>query len=393
MSSSNEPMKPPLNATNSWVIRRARDLIGYDNYDIEQWLDNVTDDDINENNANDTGKSPVYPETSSGTDLGEPEDYDLDRRAISEKTIVETLEAVAAEMEASHHDDESYNSASFVTSAEHSCDIDEIASHSSSSLSHRYQYLPSDSLENQSLIGHCQGTNSGSTIGSGTRNADSDDSTPSRLASDTDTISGVEPESERSRRLVRLRSSSNTLSSPMSPSRSKPRSQFLTVPRPAHLTAKPRHSRPSRQGSRGYIRPHTYADAFAHRPEIERCPSPMPHVRLPAPPNPSSSTCTPLSSHPIPASMSGHISSPQSLTPSRPRLRLSRNREGETPALETVRPLPQQAGRLLVPQTPRTHFVASPFADPNGCVGHEIPALIVEEDEEEEEGERRRRSN
>ncbi|KAI1422844.1 hypothetical protein F5Y12DRAFT_581147 [Xylaria sp. FL1777] len=222
MSLSTKPIKPPLHATNSWVISHARDLIDYDGYGgFEQWLDR-TDSNVSENTEGDAGKSACL-QICSSSDLratshpaGVLEDYDPDCSLLSQKTIVETLETVAAEMEASYQPDNPPS--------------------------------PVHTL-----------------------------STPSLPMLDTKMTSGLESESERSRYLVCFCSGSNTLSSSMSLLKSK--SQFLTVPEPAH-TAQTRHSRQSQQGSGRYTYSHVYTDAFAHTPEIERCPSSMPSTRI-----------------------------------------------------------------------------------------------------------------
>ncbi|KAH8161805.1 hypothetical protein CIB48_g6441 [Xylaria polymorpha] len=150
------PMKPPLNATNSWVIRRARELIGYERYGaVEQWLDDVDDDGENDNyrisnhgnnHGNSPSKSPHYDHRSSrpGHPAGELEEYDPDCPLFSQKTIVEVLEAAATETEAGHDS---------ADDAEH---WDTVSSLSLASC--RYGYLPSVSLEGEPLLDDYENT-------------------------------------------------------------------------------------------------------------------------------------------------------------------------------------------------------------------------------------------
>lgn len=129
------PGRPPVNATNSWVIRHARDLIGYDNYMIEEWLDGATTtDDADDDNDDDddheitmegegsssgssssTGKSfsnPITDKRGMSDDdpsssswavgdhpAGDVEDYDPDCVVFSPETLIEALEEAAAGME------------------------------------------------------------------------------------------------------------------------------------------------------------------------------------------------------------------------------------------------------------------------------------------------------
>ncbi|KAI1270971.1 hypothetical protein F5Y07DRAFT_45688 [Xylaria sp. FL0933] len=63
MSESTQPMRPPMNATNSWVITRARGLIGYDEHDKIEWRHCDVIDDVDENES-DAGK-PKSPSCST----------------------------------------------------------------------------------------------------------------------------------------------------------------------------------------------------------------------------------------------------------------------------------------------------------------------------------------
>ncbi|KAI0857125.1 hypothetical protein F4860DRAFT_367899 [Xylaria cubensis] len=151
------PIKP-LNATNSWVTQRARELIGSDASAIEQWLNDVTEDEDNENtnnknnnnkcrHGNNANKSLTdnYRLTKCGHPAGNLEDYDPDYTLLSPKTIMRVLEA-AAEIEAGDND-------GVVSVPEHRDDV----SSSLSLVSSRYGgYLPSDSLEEEPLLDQCR---------------------------------------------------------------------------------------------------------------------------------------------------------------------------------------------------------------------------------------------
>ncbi|TRX91164.1 hypothetical protein FHL15_007952 [Xylaria flabelliformis] len=152
------PIKP-LNATNSWVIQRARELISSDASAIEQWLNDVTKDEDNdntkkdknnnnknrhENNAN-TSLTGNHGSTKCGHPAGNLEDYDPDYTLLSLKTIMRVLEA-AAKMEDGDND-------GVVSVPEHR---DDVSSSSSLASSGYGGYLPSDSLEEEPLLDQCR---------------------------------------------------------------------------------------------------------------------------------------------------------------------------------------------------------------------------------------------
>ncbi|KAI0481857.1 hypothetical protein F4859DRAFT_512993 [Xylaria cf. heliscus] len=238
------------------VIRRARELIGYDGYGtVEQWLD-VADENENEsenenkNNTNEnkhgnnTSKSPDHHHGPSrpGHPAGELEDYDPDRPLFSQKTIVDVLEAAAAEMEAGRDD----------ASPASSC----------------YRYLTSDSLGGEPLL----------------------DNQYQFQGLDVNPPSAIIDEK------------SSTPSPPLSTSNSNSNSELLTVPLPAHTApararagkyTPPPHPHPdphphplpqptpdtqSQSQSNNYF----FAQPYLHL-EIERGASPMPRFRGQAP--------------------------------------------------------------------------------------------------------------
>ncbi|KAI1739765.1 hypothetical protein F4680DRAFT_134886 [Xylaria scruposa] len=149
------PFKP-LNATNSWVIQRARELISSDAYAIEQCLNDVTEDDDNGDNSNNhenrhgqkANSSPTGDHVSIkyGHPAGELEDYDPDYTLLSPETIIRVLEA-AAEIEAGYSRD---NDGALLP-PEYRDDVS-----SSSIVSSGYRYLPSDSIEEEPLLDQYQ---------------------------------------------------------------------------------------------------------------------------------------------------------------------------------------------------------------------------------------------
>ncbi|KAI0452179.1 hypothetical protein F5B21DRAFT_351142 [Xylaria acuta] len=377
MSSPNKSaplMRPPLSATNSWVISRARELIGYDGYGtVEQWLDNVTNDSKNENNSfspgerkrgNHTSKSPDHEHGSSrrGHPAGELHDYDPDCTLFSQKTIAEVLEAAAAEIEARHCGEDG----GAVSPPGH-CDN---ASLPSSLASSCYGYLPSDSLEGEPLLGDFRSV----------RDADPRSTTDGKP----------------------------NASSPPSPSSN---SQFLTVPPPAHTAPARARARENTQYQAGKYhhphphphprpqpRPHTHSHShdyafvqpFPH-PEIERCASPMPrfHGESPYPVSPDSEVPPPTPA-PSVASVSSSTSSYHSAFEMQdiedvPRwLGLSVSDSGgrrggpaaaaAPSAAAVVGPVPRRRGKLpLVPRAGRG-FHVSRFAAGRG-LGSEVPSL------------------
>jgi hypothetical protein len=93
-SQSQKPLRPPISASNTWIIRNARELIGYyDRYGIEDWLDEVGD----------SGMSPQTPDTIHSTMRSHPagrlESYDPNNTILSLDTILD-MESTAAEIEA-----------------------------------------------------------------------------------------------------------------------------------------------------------------------------------------------------------------------------------------------------------------------------------------------------
>ncbi|KAI0441733.1 hypothetical protein F4803DRAFT_551864 [Xylaria telfairii] len=309
---STQLIKPPLNATNSWVIRHARDLIGYDGYGaVEQWLDDVNDVDNDSNNEsnfinkhennhensheNKLSKSPHHGHCSSrlGHAAGELKEYDPDCPLFSQKTIVEVINVAAVETEAE------YNGSN---------DADHWDTTSESSLaSYCYGYLPSDSLEGEPLLAD----------GQNTRDADPQSSTdgknhpkpgdgmacpvlftspgapPSPFPSTLDVAPAparenaheVDDEATLERTLARAHLSADKPPSP-------PSSPFLAVPPPAYTApARARRDPSSHAGQYPHPPPppspssldthgHNYffAQPYPHL-EIDRGASPMPRFR------------------------------------------------------------------------------------------------------------------
>lgn len=223
MPLSDEPdtsTRPPLNATNSWVINHARELIDYDKYDsIMQWLEDVPNDKDKflgiRNSQDDDTTSGKSSSSSSSSDseadddsslrgdhpAGEIEDYDQDHYIISQMSIIEKLEAAAAaierreyegDVEGDEDEDEdtdtntdtdtdtdtetcTFTSASFVTASERIASSSSSGSGSglpgyqtlsSDSGGSDYQSLAPGSLEGESLLEERQKTNLGSEVGS-----------------------------------------------------------------------------------------------------------------------------------------------------------------------------------------------------------------------------------
>ncbi|KAI0390172.1 hypothetical protein F5Y17DRAFT_462022 [Xylariaceae sp. FL0594] len=90
--------RPPINASNTWIIHNARELIGYyDRFGIEDWLDEVEEG---------TGTFPSPPNsdmlccsTMPGHPVGKSKNYDAANRVLSLDTIM-NLELMATEIEA-----------------------------------------------------------------------------------------------------------------------------------------------------------------------------------------------------------------------------------------------------------------------------------------------------
>ncbi|RWA03227.1 hypothetical protein EKO27_g11879 [Xylaria grammica] len=171
-----DPMRLPVNATNSWIIRHARDLVDYDSYDVEKWLDGIDDnyDVVDEKYGGmNHGKFPDHDVEMMGVTAavarhpaGALDEYDPDHVAFSQLSIVERLEAMAVELESGYGGDNGTESSSFITSPEDLSDTDDSSSFSaSSSPSSYYSFLPSDSLEGDSLLSDRSSTNPGSTAG------------------------------------------------------------------------------------------------------------------------------------------------------------------------------------------------------------------------------------
>ncbi|KAI1754178.1 hypothetical protein F4782DRAFT_528620 [Xylaria castorea] len=344
MSSPNKsalPLKPPLNATNSWVVSRAREFIGYDAYGtVEQWLDDVTDDGENENDnnnngsrsGNNTSKSPTGDHGSSrrGHPAGELEDYDPDCTLFSQKTIIEVLEAAAAEMEAGHSSD----SDGAVQPPERWDNA-----YSSSLASSCYGYLPSDSLEGEPLLDvqlqDLRDTNP-RPMTDEKSNTESDGmmdspisflgpgALPLPLSSSSTSCTTVASLDTRSEKevltgLTPTRNFPRAHSTVSPPSSSDSKSQFLIVPLPTHTTAPSRararawQNIPNQAGKYPLSHPrsrpdtpnhkYTFVKLFPH-PEIERCASPMPRFRGESPYPVSPDSELPPTSSPSVASIS-----------------------------------------------------------------------------------------
>jgi len=93
-SQSQKLVRPPVNASNTWIIRNARELIGYyDRYGIEDWLDEVVDTGISPQNLD------TIHSTMRGHPAGRPESYDPNSEVLSLDTV-QNLESIAAEIEA-----------------------------------------------------------------------------------------------------------------------------------------------------------------------------------------------------------------------------------------------------------------------------------------------------
>ncbi|KAJ2990054.1 hypothetical protein NUW58_g3149 [Xylaria curta] len=341
-------MKPPLNATNSWVISHARELIEYDRYQIEQWLDEVIDDGDDDeqaksNTQNHTDKPADHSLSNCGHPAGELRDYDPDCIAFSLNDIVENLENAASETEARDPGDGTF--------------LDGLGTSSSAYSTFCYQYDGLDSLEGEPLLDSYRNDLRSTT--SGTSNRGPNDMTYSPV-SDVHLFS---PSSSLDAKLVpRLEigwdihtekevwnitlthSTSKELSFSSKPSPSTSQTQFLTLAPASHML-KARCDR----SPYTYTRPSTVT-----LPSVERCTSPVPSVRG-----------------------SYHISPFPDLSPTskRPGLRVSKS--GITLAApEVIRPVPQQAERLIVPCLSRNYFQTSPFQDQ--WLVDDIPVLTCE---------------
>ncbi|KAI0548086.1 hypothetical protein F4679DRAFT_596989 [Xylaria curta] len=139
--SSPEKFPLPFKPTNSWIIQRARELVSSDVYaDIEQWLNNGDDGEDDNDDRHGDNATGDYRSIKCDHPAGEKEDYDPDYTLLSSEMIIRVIEA-AAEMEAGYDGDND--------APEHRDDV----SSSSSLVSSGYGYLPSDSLEEETLLG------------------------------------------------------------------------------------------------------------------------------------------------------------------------------------------------------------------------------------------------
>ncbi|KAI1362763.1 hypothetical protein F5Y08DRAFT_341285 [Xylaria arbuscula] len=310
MSSPNKPITPPLHATNSWIITRARAMIDYDSYgSIEDWLENVEDDDDDTIKSLDT----VHP-------AGEIEDYDQDHQVLTPMSVVERLEVAAAKLEALHHG----------ADEEHESDCEDVLS-MPSSLSFRsggYGHLPSDSLENEPLV------------------CDRRDANP-------ETAVGAEK--------ILVPSSQTTSDNSAS-------SQVLAVPPRAYTARERQGKKANRQRRKRFTIPrlNSYSDMdnLNEGLSIERGLSPIPRIRRWTSSRRRSSSRAssasissrripeqdPVSSEIVSTSEAASTQNTSSQSPTQSnslRLRISKCRQ--TPSPEILSPVPQRAGQLLVP--------------------------------------------
>ncbi|KAI0802223.1 hypothetical protein GGR55DRAFT_457105 [Xylaria sp. FL0064] len=423
MSASTQPMRPPVNATNSWVITRARGLIGYEEHDKIEWRSCDVIDDVEEN-ENDAGK-PKSPSCSTKCEnipspaaqprAGMSEDereaqwqklvadaqktYEARKAAVKEKTQSSppsTLDIIKAPIPFSV-----VSESALSILEEKSAAVDE--SENSPPSSQNDAKSPTPIQETQTV-------------------------SPPVL--EEKIITDIEATLKRLRDLAFRRrrrnppSNTNELSvSPATSSHSQPRSihrsisQFLTVPPKAYTKkqrAKSQSRSPSpqpRSSSLGQCSPRPQEDTGSARSrsssnderlrkglDIERCPSTMPTVRSRPPPTvaiipPTPTPTPPPAPAPTPAPALALIpgltrciiglSSTNSTTP--PRLLLSQDGSGDVPISEVVRPRPQRAGLLRVPSHPSTHLAESPFVGAREFLGERIPEVIVERDEGDED--------
>ncbi|KAI0874333.1 hypothetical protein GGS24DRAFT_516682 [Hypoxylon argillaceum] len=393
-SSSNEPLLPaeaPLYATNSWVISRSRALINYDKYDaVAQWLDEVTDE---EGEKIDAGKAlsrsergPDQVRVLCGHAAGELEDYDSDCCILSPNTIVERLEAVAAEMEARHHEDNNDDSHEY---------RDDDSSSSSSLLSYYYS-LASGSLETESILIGYKDPNFIKEANSGTMtNGNLDQATtnpilgrnrplPSTLDSGAMPGKGMKANPSRStdESLNKVSPTQNGVRSNVTskpPKRSKlstllkapkTKTPFLTAPQPQHGKSS-REAKPSG----AFVYPFTYGYPAAY-PEIERGPSPLPRVRTPrlgTPFPPSSSVAQQMDASSSGASpestkLSGGTSPARPSTPPTQDPVSGHMQPAAAPEteMEILAPVPRRVGRLFAPRPSWARFWASSFGRGRG---------------------------
>ncbi|KAF2963348.1 hypothetical protein GQX73_g10226 [Xylaria multiplex] len=334
-----EPMRPPFSASNSWVISRARGLIGYDTYRVEKWLSEIENGDAVENDGDHSEMD--YPHHHPA---GELEDYDPDCVPISRMSIIEKLEAIAEKMEAESHDDED-------DEPEPSRKRWRGISFWPSSSAARYNPLPSNPPEEgKPLMSDSQDANSEPTTGPETPYPNSD----YRYPYFTSLMSPKFWAPKRARP-----------STPAAIPSKKPHSQFLSVPNSVCGTR-----RSGTNWERNYANLDTVSELRAHAAETRRCPSPFPSVRLPS----TSSQMSPLFPPIADSEEEDSDYAAETL-----RVHVSADVGGaRTPLPEIVRPGLQRAGRLVVPPA---QFVASPFVPRR--VG-EAPLVVLEEQEEEE---------
>ena len=306
-------------------------MIDYDSYGaIEDWLDNVEDDDT------------LNPLNTSHP-IGELKDYDPDHQVLTPISVVERLEAAAAKLEALHGEQES--------------DCKDALSLSSLSFRSSYGYLPSDSLENEPLVSEPHTTNPESAVGTETAPAPSsqvtsDDSTSQYLTVPPPAYTARERQS-KPRRQGRKR---YTMPRLYSYSDMDNLNEGLSIDR--GLSPVPR----IRRWNSSRLRPSPSLASSTFQP--------IPELDNPVSSEKASSLETEAPTRNAPSQFPAQPN---------PRLRISKCRQ--TPSPEILAPVPQRVGQLLIPGLSRTQFVASPFANSKGHNEIQVPALVVEQDE------------
>ncbi|KAI0110355.1 hypothetical protein GGR51DRAFT_557999 [Nemania sp. FL0031] len=437
-SSSNKPILSatvPLHATNGWVINRARELIEYDKYGaITKWIDEASDEASDEENGKKPSTATAFnytveanPNSSAvgvlkGHPAGELEDYDPDCRILSQKTMVEALEAMAAKTDAFYSDDDdddddSDDEVSFFTSPER---IDDNVP-SASSLSY-YQSIVNGSLSSEPLLNEYKQPNFTVDVEAEAVADSVEDAadlvlgrisppyafpppTPLPLSLGTRVMLGIEIGASSSRVADEDQMSVGTSQTVVrhsvpepAPKPSKlsklstlfrtPSSSFLTVPRPIHTRVQTQKGKLGRKekdiSTYGY--PFTYEHPSVY-PEIERGASPIPRMRpvhshtrrtsasssllsrVLSRGNSSSSHQTRKSNS---SSCASQAPSTSASTPTLARLSssASSSRRGKTPASpererEILSPVPRRVGRLF------SRLQVSPFR--RGQAGIESP--------------------
>jgi hypothetical protein len=373
-SQSDLPVRAPLNANNSWVITQARKIIGYyDRYAVEDWLDEVTDDEISICRSLNHFKAH-----SMGHPAGELGNYDPDCTVLSQNTI-EKLEAVAAEIEAigaaltkserydgDKEDNSSDNSVTFFTVPDRRADWNGSSSSS-------YESLVSGLTDWEALLNRKELL---------CLHSESSDS-------EADVKPGTEPENETEdedkhrvgRTLTRVTSRSHRIAS--SPSPIHPRSSadeyFYHVDHPKYHEA---YCRANEEGE--FLTEHRYGTIEVVESPIERGPEPMPGLRRP---RPSIGRTGTLDSIPesFDSTSESHGSdirwchdAPSPTTPGMVLFACGR----KPLAPEIVRPVPQRAGYLAVPSLSTTLFRDSPFVSEEVIAASKAPALILNTSED-----------